>query len=112
LVPRRPRERRPQRAGPKTSRECQNATVYRWDGDDLELDVHAQPGARRTEVQGAHGGALKIRIAAPPADGAANRALLDFPPAAFGTGRGRCELLSGHASRRKRVRIAAPDRAP
>jgi len=85
--------------------------VYRWDGDDLELTIHAQPGARRTEVQGAHGDALKIRIAAPPADGAANRALLEFLADAFGTARSRCELVAGHAGRRKRVRIAEPDRA-
>lgn len=85
--------------------------MYRWKGADLELDVHAQPGARRTEVQGTHGDAIKIRIAAPPEDGAANRALLGFLADAFGTARGRCELLAGESSRRKRVRMSSPDRA-
>jgi uncharacterized protein (TIGR00251 family) len=85
--------------------------MYRWDGADLELDLHAQPGARRTEAQGALGDALKIRIAAPPEDGAANRALLDFIADAFDVPRSRCELLSGHGGRRKRIRISAPDRA-
>ena len=86
-------------------------SAYRWDGDDLELTVHAQPGARRSEVLGLHGDALKIRIAAPPADGAANRALLAFLAEAFGVPQKRCDLIAGPASRRKRVRIEGPDRA-
>jgi len=85
--------------------------AFRWDGDDLELTLHAQPGARRSEVQGLHGDALKVRIAAPPAEGAANRALLELIAEAFGVPQGRCLLLSGAASRRKRVRIERPDRA-
>ncbi len=84
---------------------------YRWVGTDLELSVHAQPGASRTEARGTHGGAFKIRVAAPPVEGAANRALLEFLAEAFQVPRGRCEMLSGETARRKRVRIAAPDRA-
>jgi len=91
--------------------ECDAVSAYRWDGDHLELSVHAQPGARRSEVQGLHGDALKIRIAAPPAAGAANRALLDFLAEAFGVPRGRCALVAGHASRRKRIRLERVDRA-
>ena len=85
--------------------------AFRWDGDDLELTLHAQPGARRSEIQGLHGDAIKIRIAAPPAEGAANRALLAWLAEAFGVPQARCLLLSGAASRRKRVRIERPDRA-
>jgi uncharacterized protein (TIGR00251 family) len=84
---------------------------HRWLGSDLELSVHAQPGARRTAAQGTHGDALKIRIAASPVEGAANRALLEFLAEAFQVPRGRCELLSGATARKKRVRITAPDRA-
>ena len=45
--------------------------------DGWLLSVHVQPGARRTEVAGMHGSALKIRVAAPPVEGKAN--VLIFP---------------------------------
>lgn len=84
---------------------------YRWLGPDLELSLHAQPGARRTEVQGLHGAAIKVRLQARPVEGAANEALLDFLAESFRVPRRRCALLSGETSRQKRVRIEAPDRA-
>ena len=85
-------------------------SFYRWDGPDLELRVHAQPGARRTEIRGMHGDAIKIRVAAPPAEGAANEALLEFVADALQVPRRRCALIQGATSRQKRVRIQAPDR--
>jgi uncharacterized protein (TIGR00251 family) len=42
------------------------------------LVLHVQPGAKRTEVAGVHGDALKIRLAAPPVDGKANAELVRF----------------------------------
>jgi uncharacterized protein (TIGR00251 family) len=53
----------------------------RWlreDGDALVLALHVQPGARRTEVAGIHGDALKLRLAAPAMEGKANGALRAF----------------------------------
>ena len=46
--------------------------------EGLSLTLHIQPGARKTEVAGPHGDALKIRLAAPPVDGKANAALIEF----------------------------------
>ena len=86
-------------------------TPHRWIGPDLELSIHAQPGARRTQVQGIHGDAIKIRLQARPVEGAANEALIEFLAAAFQVPRRRCVLVSGETSRQKRVRIEAPDRA-
>ena len=83
---------------------------YRWIGDDLEIDVHAQPGARRTEISGLHGNAIKIRVRAPPVDGKANEALLELVATALQVPRRRCALISGQGSRKKRLRIEAPDR--
>ena len=83
----------------------------RWTGEDLELRVHAQPGARRTEVQGLHAGAIKIKLQARPVEGAANEALLQFLAEALRVPRRRCVLTSGETSRQKRIRIEAPDRA-
>ena len=78
----------------------------------VELDLHVQPGAKRTEFAGRHGERLKVRIAAPPVDGAANDELVRFLAEAFGVPRRQVILVSGAASRSKRVRIEAPARRP
>jgi hypothetical protein len=81
-------------------------TVWlRADGDGVMLNLHIQPGAKKTEVAGPHGDALKIRLAAPPVDGKANAALLAFVAAKVGAGRTAVELVGGQTSRAKRVRI-------
>jgi hypothetical protein len=84
----------------------------REDGDALVLALHVQPGAKRTEVGGVHGEALKLRRAAPPVDGKANAALLRFLADAFGVPLRNVALLRGEASRAKQVRIEQPARRP
>jgi len=91
--------------------EGAHVSIYRWVGPDLEISVHAQPGARRTETHGIHGEAIKIRIAARAVDGAANDALLGFLAEALRVPRRRCVLISGATSRKKQVRIESPDPA-
>lgn len=83
----------------------------RGDGDAVVLTLHIQPGAKKTEIVGLHGEALKIRLAAPPVDGKANAALIAFIAAKVGAGRTAVELLSGENSRAKRVRIAGMSEA-
>lgn len=78
----------------------------RADGDDVILTLHIQPGAKKTEVAGPHGDALKIRLAAPPVDGKANAALLAFVATKVGVGRTAVALVSGQTARAKRVRVA------
>jgi uncharacterized protein (TIGR00251 family) len=51
---------------------------YRRDGETITLTLHVQPGAKRNEIVGLHGNALKIKLAAPPIEGCANDALLKF----------------------------------
>jgi uncharacterized protein (TIGR00251 family) len=75
-------------------------------GADVILSLHIQPGAKKTEVVGRHGEALKIRLAAPPVDGKANAALIEFIAAKVGVGRTAVELVSGQSSRSKRLHIA------
>ncbi len=77
----------------------------RPDGDGIILMLHIQPGARSTAVVGLHGGALKIRLAAPPVDGKANAELLAFLARKVGAGRTAVSLLHGETQRAKRVRI-------
>jgi hypothetical protein len=77
----------------------------RWEGTDLILSLHVQPGAKKTEPAGLHGGALKVRLHARPVEGAANAALLEFLSDSFGVPLRQVELVSGQQSRQKRVRV-------
>lgn len=67
----------------------------------VTLTLHIQPGAKKTEVAGAHGDALKIRLAAPPVDGKANAALIDYLAERLDIPKNRITLKSGQTSRRK-----------
>jgi len=78
----------------------------------ITLTIHAQPGAKRTEVAGVHGGSLRIRLAAPPVEGRANAALIAFLAEQFGVPQVAVTILRGHAARRKTVRIASPAARP
>lgn len=69
----------------------------------VQLQLHVQPGASRTGIAGLHGDALKVRITAPPADGRANRELLDFLAEVLGVARARIALVKGESGRRKTV---------
>lgn len=75
------------------------------------LCLHIQPGAKKTEIVGLHGDALKVRLAAPPVDGKANAALVEFIAAKVGAGRTAVQLVSGQTSRAKRVKIAGKSAA-
>jgi len=68
--------------------------------------LHIQPGAKRTEIVGLHGDALKIRLNAPPVDGKANTALIAFFAEQLGVPRGAVSLEAGAASRRKRISVS------
>ena len=72
----------------------------------ITLTLHIQPGARKTEVAGQHGEALKIRLAAPPVDGKANEALLRFVAETLGLPKSAVSLKSGQTSRRKVLEIS------
>jgi hypothetical protein len=78
---------------------------YRQEGESIVLVLHVQPGAKRTEVSGLHGEALKVRLAAPPVDGKANEALLSFIAGKFGVPQRDVELLRGGQSRHKMVKV-------
>lgn len=73
--------------------------------DGVILTVHVQPKASRTESVGIHGDALKIRIAAPPADGAANKELIRFLAKELSIAASTIHIESGASGRHKRVRM-------
>jgi len=71
----------------------------------VEVLVFCQPKAARSALVGTHGGALKVKVKAPPVEGKANRALLDLLAGVLAVPRGRLTLVSGEQSRNKRVRV-------
>ncbi len=73
--------------------------------------VHVQPRARRTEVAGLHGDAVKVRLAAPPVDGAANEELVRFVAEVLGVPRSAVRVAAGAASRRKTLEVEGVDGA-
>ena len=90
-----------------------SAAFARAQAGGTVLTVRAQPGARRSEIVGVHGDALKIKIAAPPEDGKANAELCDFLARALGVVKNSVSVISGTGSRSKRVLIESlePDLA-
>ena len=89
---------------------AEEAVFHRWIGADLELRVHAVPGAKRTEAQGLHGPALKVKVQARAVEGAANAALIEFLAGELQVPRRQCVLVSGEKNRDKRVLVQAPPR--
>jgi hypothetical protein len=77
----------------------------REDGGDLLLDVRVQPRASRSEFAGLFGERLRIRLQAPPVDGRANAALVEFLADAFDVPRSHVTIERGLSGRDKTVRI-------
>jgi uncharacterized protein len=78
---------------------------------EARLDVRVIPRAPRTLVDGMRGGAILVRLAAPPVDGAANEALIAFLSDALALPRRSIRIVSGEKSRDKTVAIAGMDTA-
>ena len=71
----------------------------------VRLEVYIQPRASKTEMAGMHDDVIKIRIAAPAVENAANRALIDFIAQHLGIAKRCVRVVSGGASRRKVLEI-------
>jgi uncharacterized protein len=71
----------------------------------VRFDVRVQPRASRNEVVGEHDGALRVRLAAPPVDGAANEALVDLLAEVLRVAKRDVKIVRGAASRRKVVEV-------
>lgn len=72
----------------------------------LTLRVQVVPRASRSEVVGEHAGALRVRLAAPPVDGAANQELVRLISLTLKVPRSAIEIISGHSSKRKQIRLS------
>ncbi len=85
---------------------------YRWQGQTLLLFCHLQPGAHNDDSAGEHGDRLKIRIAAPPVDGKANKQLIKFIARQFAVSQANVIISSGEGGRQKNLRIDCPRKIP
>jgi uncharacterized protein len=71
----------------------------------VTLDVRVIPRAKKNEIAGMRDGALLLRVAAPPVEGAANDAVIDLLASALHVPRSHIRIVSGEHGRRKRVAI-------
>ncbi|HEX6534667.1 MAG TPA: DUF167 domain-containing protein [Gemmatimonadaceae bacterium] len=77
----------------------------------VRFSVRVQPRAGRTGLDGTHAGALKVRLAAPPVDGAANDALIALLADRLDVSRGAVSIVSGATARTKLVEVQGVDAA-
>lgn len=82
------------------------------DGAGVVVRVRVTPGARRSEVQGVHGGRLRLRVAAPPVEGKANQAVARYLAELFGVRASAVTLLRGERARDKDLLVIGPARPP
>ena len=75
----------------------------------VRIPLLVVPGASRTEVVGAHGDALRIRVAAPPEKGKANAAVCVHLARVLGVRKADVRIVAGHGARRKTVEVAELD---
>jgi len=75
--------------------------------------VRVSPRASRDAIGGAHDGALKVALTAPPVEGAANAALVKLLAKRLGVSKSAVRIVSGESSRNKRVEVdgVSPDQA-
>jgi len=75
------------------------------DGAGVKITVHVVPRASRTALAGLHDDALRIRLAAPPVDGKANRTLIEFIAKTLKVPQRQVQLLAGDTARRKYLHV-------
>jgi uncharacterized protein (TIGR00251 family) len=80
-------------------------------GDGCTVSVRVRPGARKNDVAGIHAGAVKISLTAPPVDGRANDALVEFIAERLRIPQARISLVGGTTNRMKVLRITGKSAA-
>jgi len=85
---------------------------YRWQGDDLLLQLKIQPKASRDGFGEPQHDRLRVKITAPPVDGQANLHLVGWLARQFGVSKSAVSIEAGQNSPLKRIRIHSPRRLP
>lgn len=86
--------------------------AWRWEGEQLHLTVRVQPRSANDQVMGMVGDELRVRLASPPVEGAANRALVRLLAREFRVPQRQVTLTAGERGRTKRVRVDHPRELP
>ena len=73
--------------------------------NSISFKVYVQPKASKNAIVGVHGDALKIRLTAPPVDGAANKLCIQYLSKITGISKAAIEIASGHTSRTKHIQV-------
>jgi uncharacterized protein (TIGR00251 family) len=77
-----------------------------WEVKDSILKVYLQPRSSRDEIIGPYRDGIKVKVTAPPAEGKANEALLQLLAKELNVTPSRIEIIKGHHSREKTLRIS------
>jgi uncharacterized protein (TIGR00251 family) len=80
-------------------------------GDGVRFAIHVQPRSRRPGIDGLHGDALRVRVQAPPVEGAANEAVVAVIAAALGVPARAVHIAAGQSGRQKLVDVDGVDAA-
>jgi uncharacterized protein (TIGR00251 family) len=76
----------------------------------VTIKVYVAPRSSANKILGEHDGALKVALTAPPVEGAANKALVEFLAYTLGVPRSAVSLASGETSRHKTIRVSGISR--
>lgn len=79
--------------------------VFTESGDLITFTIRVVPRASKSEIIGEHEGSLRVRISAPPVDGAANAEVVKLLAKAFGVAKSNVSIISGETSKTKRIRV-------
>ena len=79
--------------------------MFKESGGAVTFAVQVVPRASKNQIVGVVGEAIKIRLTAPPVEGKANAALIDFLAETLNVRRAQIEIVTGETSRHKRVRV-------
>jgi len=78
--------------------------------DELILKIKVEPRSSRAGVVGQYGDALKVKLTSPPVEGRANKELIEILAKLFGVHKRNIEIISGHSSKNKLVKLHGKER--
>ena len=74
-------------------------------GSEARISLLVYPNAARNEVLGFTEGILRVKVAAPPTKGKANKELIAFLSQLLDVGKSRVNIIKGHTSRNKLIAV-------
>jgi len=85
---------------------------FKETSDGIAITVYIQPRSSKNSIAGIYGNALKIKLTAPPVEGAANKMCIEFLAKQLGVSKSSLSIVSGHSSRTKRILLKFNNNTP